>query len=143
MRYVPPRLWLNPYGPTHLMPVVLVPATELGGHPGSGGNPEDEKIAQWAVPHLIFVLTLAEAAGNMSDPAAAQKIIANGEATISQFFDDYCGTPPRLANWTYPGPAPWISVIASELVLAANSLQEGGLRTSLLKLSGRFMERLA
>ena len=130
-------------GPTHYYPVVQLPLTELGPTANSDGPTEEERIPHWAVPQLIFALTLAEAAANASDPAAARQIVANGEATISQFFDDYCGTPPRLGHWIFPGPAPWISAIASELVLAANSLQEGSLRTSLLRLSGRLLEKIA
>ena len=68
----------------------------------------------------------------MSDKAHAKQIVASAEAAISEALDDYCGTPPRKVPWAFPGPPPWVWDIASELTAAANTLQEGALRTSLM-----------
>ena len=77
----------------------------------------------------------------MSDKAHAKQIVASAEAAISEALDDYCGTPPRKVPWAFPGPPPWVWDIASELTAAANTLQEGALRTSLIQISGRVLDK--
>jgi len=97
----------------------------------------------WAVPYLVSIVTTQQAASAMSNKQAAQQIIATGETAIAQFLDDYCGTPPRLIPWPFPGPPPWVSIIASELAETANEFQEGSLRAALLRLSGLLLDRVA
>jgi hypothetical protein len=135
------RLWIyNPYI-QHPYNPALEPA--IGGventlSPRSSGplGPLD-----WAVPHLISIITTQQAASAMKSKEAAKQVIATAETGISQFLDDYCGTPPRLIPWPFPGPPPWVSIIASELAEKANTFQEGSLRTALLQLAGRLLER--
>ena len=97
--------------------------------------------AREAVALLVSAATAKEAAAAMSDKAVAKQIVASADASISEVLDDYCGTPPRKVPWPFPGPPPWVWEIASELTTAANSLQEGTLRTSLQQISGRILDR--
>jgi hypothetical protein len=132
----PSRFWIvNPYLPS---PEITLQQTPEPGFPETGYS---DPIA-WAVPFLISIVTSLEAASAMKDTAAAEQAIAVGERAISQFLDDYCGTPPRLIPWPFPGPPPWISVIASQLATAAHTFEGGTLRAALIELSGRVL-RLA
>jgi hypothetical protein len=93
-----------------------------------------------AVAFLIAAVNSKEAAKNMTNAAnnaAAQQIITAAGEAIAEFIDgdDIC---PR---WPYPGPPPWLSIIATELTLAANTLQEGGLRTGILQVAGQVLDR--
>jgi len=91
----------------------------------------------WAVAFLVATVSSKEAATNMTDKEAAERIIAAANATISEYIDgdDIC---PR---WPWPGPPPWLSVIASELTLVANALQEGSLRAGILQVAGQVLDR--
>jgi hypothetical protein len=73
----------------------------------------------------------------MTNTAAAQQIIAAANETISGFLDsdDIC---PR---WPYPGPPPWLGIVASELTIAANLLQPGALQTGILQVAGMVLDR--
>jgi hypothetical protein len=90
-----------------------------------------------AVAFLVTTVSSKDAAANMSNKEAAQQIIAAANAAISEYIDgdDIC--PP----WPWPGPPPWLSVIASELTLVANSLQEGTLRNNILQVAGQVLDR--
>jgi hypothetical protein len=133
----PPRWWIyNPYLPLPTHPLVKTPNDGLK-------NTWSSRPVEWAVPYLVSIVTTLDAASAMTNKQAAKQIIATGETGISQFLDDYCGTPPRLIPWPFPGPPPWVSIIASELAEKANTLQDGSLRTALLRLAGRILDRVA
>jgi hypothetical protein len=104
------------------------------GEPSSELNPDP---VPWAVAFLVATVTSREAATNMTNKEAAQQIIAAANAAISEYIDgdDIC---PR---WPYPGPPPWLSIIASELTLVANTLQEGSLRAGILQVAGQVLDR--
>jgi hypothetical protein len=89
------------------------------------------------VAFLVSAVSSKEAATNMTDKVAAQQIIAAANASIARFIDsdDIC---PR---WPWPGPPPWLSIIASELTLVANTLQEGSLRAGILQVAGQVLDR--
>jgi len=97
--------------------------------------------AQQAVALLISAATAKETASAMTDGVAAKQVATSADASIAEVIDDYCGTPPRKVPWPFPGPPPWVWEIASQLTVAANALQEGSLRTSLLQISGRVIEK--
>jgi hypothetical protein len=137
----PSRWWIyNPYipGPIHQPVENAVGGLENTLSPRRSGplGPLD-----WAVPYLVSIITTQQAASAMKSKEAAKQVIATAETGISQFLDDYCGTPPRLIPWPFPGPPPWVSIIASELAEKANTFEEGSLRTALLQLAGRLLER--
>jgi hypothetical protein len=104
------------------------------GEPSSGLNLEP---VYSAVTFLVTTVSSKEAAANMSNKEAAEQIIAAANEAISEYIDgdDIC--PP----WPWPGPPPWLSVIASELTLVANSLQEGSLRSNILQVAGQVLDR--
>ena len=93
----------------------------------------------FSVTFLVSAVSSKVAAANMTDKTAAEQIIAAADEAISAFIDsdDIC---PR---WPYPGPPPWLSIIASELTLVANTLQEGSLRTGILQVAGQVLDRVA
>ena len=75
----------------------------------------------------------------MTNQAAAQQMIAAADQAITAFLDsdDIC------LRWPYPGPPPWLSIIASELTLVANTFQDGALRTGVLQEAGQILDRVA
>jgi hypothetical protein len=93
----------------------------------------------WSVAFLVSAVSSKVAAASMTNQAAAQQIISAADRAISSFIDsdDIC---PR---WPYPGPPPWLSIIASELTLTANTFQEGALRAGILQVAGQVLDRVA
>jgi hypothetical protein len=101
----------------------------------SRGNPPP--VPGSSVEFLVSAISSQVAASQMTDRNAAQQTIAALSQTITAFIDsdDIC---PR---WPWPGPPPWLSPIASELTLIANTLQEGPLRAGLLRVAGQVLDR--
>lgn len=93
----------------------------------------------FSVTFLISAVSSKVAAAYMTDKTAAEQLIAAADQAIAAFIDsdDIC---PR---WPYPGPPPWLSFIASELTLVANTFQEGSLRTGILQVAGQVLDRVA
>ena len=91
----------------------------------------------WSVAFLVSAASSIQAAANMTNKSAAKQIIAAANQAIAAFLDsdDIC---PR---WPWPGPPPWLSIIASELTLYANTLQEGSLRKGILQVAGQVLDR--
>jgi len=100
------------------------------------GNPDP---VPWAVAFLVSAVSSKVAAANMANKDAAQKIIATADQAIAGFLDsdDIC---PR---WPFPGPPPWLSIIASQLTLVASTFEEGSLRTGILQVAGAVLDRVA
>jgi hypothetical protein len=98
-------------------------------------------IVQNAVSFLVSAVTIKDVAVNVSDEKARKQMISGADAAIAAFVDDYCGTPPRLIPWPWPGPPPWVVEIASALSLCANNFQEGVLRDGILAIAGQLMQR--
>jgi hypothetical protein len=88
---------------------------------------------------LVSALTSKEAAARMQNREASQQIIGAIDQSISNYLDSDDICPP----WSWPGPPPWLSMIASELTFIANTLQEGSLRNNLLEVAGRVLDRAA
>lgn len=117
----------------------------MGGNP----NPPSERTIfspfpePWvaAVSYLINAVNLKEVASVVKNEHLRTRLIETSNGAISRFLDDFCGTPPRLIPWPWPGPPPWIIPLASELVRYANTLQEGHLRGEMLNVAGLLMER--
>jgi hypothetical protein len=87
-------------------------------------------------------VTVKDVAVNVSGETARKQMVSGADAAIGAFLDDYCGTPPRLIPWPWPGPPPWVTQIASALSVVANTFQEGVLRDGILAVAGRLMERI-
>lgn len=137
---------LHPHPQPHH--IYQVAARLAGAVPGAAAGPSPDpwrapeaSPAREAVAILISAATAKEAAAAMADKARAKQIVASAEATIADALDDYCGTPPRKVPWPFPGPPPWVWDIASQLTTVGNTLQEGALRTSLLQMSGRVLDK--
>jgi hypothetical protein len=94
----------------------------------------------WSVAFLVAAVSSKAAAVHMTNSAnnpAAQQIIAAADNAIAAFIDSDDICPP----WPWPGPPPWLSIIASELTFVASTLQEGSLRSGLLQLAGQVLDR--
>ena len=135
-------------GPAVIRPLRYFPRVHVGPpgkNPGSDG-PDDERrplgpeeFASEAVAVLVSAVSLKEAAEGMPNKAAAQRIVAEVDSTISALIDDdIC---PR---WPGP-PPPWplVSQIVAEVTLFANSLAPGSLRTGLAQVGSRILEEFA
>jgi hypothetical protein len=117
----------------------------ISGWPGApqihlrASNPPPVPWLERSVAFLLAAVSSQVAAKQMStaNASAAQQIIAAETAAIAAFIDsdDIC---PR---WPWPGPPPWLSVIASELTLVANTLQAGDLQTGILQVAGQVLDR--
>jgi hypothetical protein len=99
-----------------------------------GANPDP---VPWSVAFLVSAASSIQAATNMTNKGAAQQILAATNQAIAAFLDSDDICPP----WPWPGPPPWLSIIASELTLFANTLQEGSLRTGVLQIAGQVLDR--
>jgi hypothetical protein len=93
----------------------------------------------WAVAFLLSAVSSKVAAANMTNQTAAQQIIAGANQAITAFIDSDDICPP----WPFPGPPPWLSIIASQLTLVANSLQAGALQAGILQVAGQVLDRVA
>ncbi len=127
----------TPVGPSVFLDPVLGPER---------GWPQDNPLpSPWleSVAFLVAAATSKEAALQMSDEGsvgvAKQQTIAGIDQAIAAFIDSDDICPP----WPWPGPPPWIGIIASELTLIANTLQDGSLRTGLLSIAGQVLGRAA
>ena len=102
-----------------------------------GSTRENPDPVPWAVAFLVSKVSSKEAIANMTDQAVAQQLLAAADRAITEFIDgdDIC--PP----WPFPGPPPWLSAIASELTLVANTLQAGTLRAGILQTAGQVLDR--
>jgi hypothetical protein len=58
----------------------------------------------WLVETIVWAVGVKQLATTLPNGAQMQK---SADAAIAQVFDDYCGTPPRLVPWPWPGPPPW------------------------------------
>jgi hypothetical protein len=96
-------------------------------------------ISPFSVAFLVSAVSSKVAAAHMTNKEAAQRIATAADQAIAGFIDsdDIC---PR---WPYPGPPPWLSIIASELTLVANTVQEGSLRAGILQVAGQVLDRVA
>ncbi len=56
-----------------------------------------------AVDALAAAVSAQQLAATVEGPLRAQ-LEQSASASIAQVLDDYCGTPPRLIPWPYPGP---------------------------------------
>jgi hypothetical protein len=103
-------------------------------------------LAPWfvrnAVSFLVSAVTVKDIAVNVTDETARKQMVSGADAAIAAFLNDYCGTPPRLIPWPWPGPPPWVVQIGSALSMVANTFQEGVLRDEILAIAGRLMERI-
>jgi hypothetical protein len=90
-----------------------------------------------AAAFLVSAASTIDAAANMTNPGAAEQIVASAQNAIAQFLDSDDICPP----WPYPGPPPWLIDLASDLAIIANALQAGSLRTAVLKVAGQVLDR--
>jgi hypothetical protein len=95
-----------------------------------------------AVPSLVEALVAAagvqQLAATLPDGPARTQLQNSAEATITQVIDGYCGTPPRLVPWPWPGPPPWAYEIASALTDIAFA-EHGAMRDALLQVAARIV----
>lgn len=96
------------------------PRSLIERHEGSLRDKPDP--VPWSVAFLVSAVSSREAAANMSNKAAPQQIVAATNASIAAFIDsdDIC------PSWPWPGPSPWLSVIASQLTLVATPCKKAG-----------------
>jgi hypothetical protein len=130
------RNWGPDYpGPTP--PIIIPDHTKLV--EARHGEPErnNPDPIPWSVGFLVSAASSIQAAANMTNKSAAQQIIAAANQVITAFLDsdDIC---PR---WPWPGPPPCLPIIASELTVYANTLQEGALRNGILQIAGQVLDR--
>ena|ERR1700722_8517049 len=118
-------------------------ANEKFGHSTAGKTQLDRvrrgQHAAQGASWLVAALSAKEAAAHMQNRQAANSIAASIDRSISSYLDSDDICPP----WPWPGPPPWLSMIASELTFVANTLQEGSLRNSMLEIAGRVLDRAA
>lgn len=111
--------------------------------PGLHGPSPDPWLTHYGVSFLVSAVASKVAATAMTNKEAAEKVARAADSSISQFIDDYCGTPPRIPVWPFPGPPPWVREIASQLTVIAHTFAEGEMRTSLARLAGQLFDTIA
>jgi hypothetical protein len=98
--------------------------------------PSPDPFRNAAVRYLAGLVSMQELARATDNEQLRNELNAGAEAGIQAFMDDFCGTPPRRIPWNWPGPPPWVSVLAAQVVSAANT-QTGTMREGLLQVAGR------
>ena len=135
------RLWSRGYEET-IPPLGPIVSREFGPHPEPwklGPSPEPWRVA---VPQLIAAVQARDLARKL-DGQLQEATIKSATAAIDAILDDSCGTPPRRWPWPWPGPPPWAWEIASDLTLAANSLQPGSLQEGLNEVAAQVVQKAA
>lgn len=107
---------------------------------GPAEGPQPDPWRSTAVSYLVTAVSMKEIASQMKGRLQEQ-LAQDAEGAIVQFLDDFCGTPPQRIPWHWPGPPPWNSALAAELAMVANTLQAGFVRTELLNVAGRIIEK--
>jgi hypothetical protein len=131
---------VGPVGPLHSMsePWKLGPQP-IPWHRVAGPQPDPWHVA---VFQLIEAVQARDLAANL-EGQFKEEAIRSATTAIDGILDDWCGTPPRKWPWPWPGPPPWTWEIASELSLAANSLQPGSLKDGLLDVAAQVVQKAA
>jgi hypothetical protein len=110
--------------------------------PSGAPHPMDERNLPipipipWLVDSLVSAVGAGQVASAMPDGPARTQLQNSAAAAIAQILDDYCGTPPRLVPWPWPGPPPWVYGVASELTAIAYTA-EGNIRGALLQVAAQ------
>jgi|SRR6516165_9938214 len=153
----------NPWIPTYPGAWDRLFANTVSGAPGAQGSPDsvsDGPLMSFNGPSAMrghtlsdpmpmIVGRLAAAVGvlqladnpPLSASSVRDQLIGSANSTINQVLEDYCGTPPRLIPWPWPGPPPWVFSIVAELSRIANTAEAAGMQQGLLKVAGRVLER--
>jgi hypothetical protein len=114
--------------------------------PFSGPTPEPWYLSPFSVPWvavtaLVAAVGVQQLAATVPEGTLRSQLEQSGSVSIAQVLDDYCGTPPRLIPWPWPGPPPWVFSIAAELNSIANSVEAAGMQQGLLKVAGQVLPR--
>ena len=116
----------NPWIPTYPGAWDRLFANTVSGAPGAQGSPDsvsDGPLMSFNGPSAMrghtlsdpmpmIVGRLAAAVGvlqladnpPLSASSVRDQLIGSANSTINQVLEDYCGTPPRLIPWPWPGP---------------------------------------
>jgi hypothetical protein len=90
----------------------------------------------WIVAAFVEAVGVQQLAASLPEGSARTQLQSRADAAIAQVLIDYCGTPPRLVPWPWPGPPPWVYEIASDLTTIAYTM-EGSMRAGLLQVAGQ------
>jgi hypothetical protein len=131
----------NPLGPRggHLPTTHAVAAMDINALP-QDPVPMHAHPLHWVVSVLVTAVNARVLAATLKGAAQKQAEEAANSA-IARVLDDYCGTPPKVVPWPYPGPPPWLIPIATELSAIANTVSAGPLRDGLNNVAGQVMQR--
>jgi hypothetical protein len=134
----------NPFlGSPHPSPHLLMSAGEavaLNPQPlPPGGGPVPDPWRNAAVRYLATLVSMEEQARVTENQQLREQLTTGAERALSAFIDDFCGSSPRRIPWPWPGPPPWVSLLASHLVAAANT-QNGQFREGLMRIAARIGE---
>jgi hypothetical protein len=101
-----------------------------------------------AVPALVAAVGVQQLAAAVPEgtilpdrTTLRSQLEQSASTSIAQVLDDYCGTPPRMIPWPWPGPPPWVFSIAAELNAIANTAEVAGMRDGLLAVAGQVLQR--
>jgi len=97
---------------------------------GSGPNPWQEQSP--AVALFVSGAALKQVASKLPEGQAKKDLLSAAQQSVTDWEDDYCGTPPR--------PLPSIE-LANALAVFGNSLGEGALRTLVLEEAGQLVQK--
>jgi hypothetical protein len=102
-------------------------------------NPGDPPPWMTWVASLVASASLKSAAAKISDEQKRASFIKGLDAQIAADIDELC---PRIPRPPFPpGPHSFAFAVASELSLAAASLNEGQIRSDLQSIAGLIIER--
>jgi len=122
----------SPDGPGDPPPVVKHHRYERRSDP----EPDPWRLSAALAASMVEAAGVRVAAQGMKNQKAAAQITQGAGQSIEDDIDFTCGT-------VWPGPRPWwlISQVVSELTFTASSLGEGALRTELLQIGARLLDK--
>jgi hypothetical protein len=102
-------------------------------------NPQPLPPREAVAAMLVFQIGLRDLASRLPREQGSE-LNSRLNQMIEDEIDDICGTPPNI-HWPIPGPPPFALVVATELNLIANAMQEGTIREGVLEIANRIMQK--
>jgi len=110
------------------------------GRPLTGRSFAVQRRRAW----LLFFLRAAaakEAAQLVPDKALSGKLVKQADDAIIAAMDDYCGTGKSSSPRPHPGPPPGLNSLVGQIIVMANVLPAGALRTELGSIAGQLLKK--
>jgi hypothetical protein len=101
-----------------------------------GANPD------LAVTIVLSAIQAKQVAATIPEGGLQAALNERADRTIVEMVDDICGTGPHGIPWPWPGPPPWAFAIVARLAAVGNSIQDDGVRHTMIEIAGRITQNI-